>query len=334
MGPTAQRRRRLWDLIWNASRTAHSPPLVRSRIEVIADLASSQRGLITRWQLIDAGVPASTIGAWLDRGYLHRVLRGVYLVGHSVPPEHARALAATLAWRAEALLSHRAAIFHWNLLEGEMPRVLEVTVLGPRVSGPAGVRAHFTKHLEPDERSIHQGVPVTSPARTLIDFAAQGSAYQVAKAYEEGLIRKYYDREDIGALLERHSGRRGIKKIRALYERDAPPSVTYREAHKRLLELIRSSDLPHPETEVRIGRHRVDILWREAKLVVEMDGAAFHSTPARIEADKKRDAELAALGYLVIRVTWRQLVDEPHAVISRIALTLGRRAAMDAQRTR
>lgn len=211
-----------------------------------------------------------------------------------------------------------------------MPGVLDVTVVDVETSGPVGIRSHFTRHLEPDERAVHHGVPVTSPARTLIDFAAQGSSYEVAKAYEEGLIREYYNRETIGRMLERHAGRRGIKKVRALYERDAPPSVTYREAHKRLLELIRSSGLPHPQTEVEIGRHRVDILWPEAKLIVEMDGAAFHSTPGRIEADKKRDAELAALGYLVIRVTWRQLVHEPQAVVGRIARTLGHRAALTA----
>ena len=119
----------------------------------------------------------------------------------------------------------------------------------------------------------------------------------------------------------RLKGRRGISKLRRLIDRDAPPSLTVQEAHRMLLELIRSSSLPHPKTEVPLGRFRADIYWPEAKLIVEMDGSKWHTSPGKVEHDKRRDAELSALGYLTMRITWHQLSKESAAVISLIAAT-------------
>ena len=186
---------------------------------------------------------------------------------------------------------------------------------------------HSSVVLAEDEVATRNSIPVTTADRTVFDLASQAAAWEVSKAYEEGLIRGYFSRNRMIVLAMRHKGRRGIRKVRALIDRDAPPSVTIAEAHRRLLELIRSSDLPHPRTEVRIDGKPADIVWEEAKLVVEMDGAAFHNTPSRIERDKLRDTKLAALGYLVIRVTWTELTKRPTALVSRISRTYALRCA-------
>jgi very-short-patch-repair endonuclease len=103
-------------------------------------------------------------------------------------------------------------------------------------------------------------------------------------------------------------------------ERRAAP--TRSEAERRLLQLIRSADLAPPEVNVRLGRYEVDFRWRDERLVVEVDGFAYHANRRAFERDRRRDATLAASGYTVLRVTWRQLVDSPEAVIARIAATL------------
>jgi very-short-patch-repair endonuclease len=89
-----------------------------------------------------------------------------------------------------------------------------------------------------------------------------------------------------------------------------------------MLALIRRAGLPLPETNVRIGPHEVDFLWRDQSVVLEVDGFRYHSSRAAFERDRLRDAELAARGLRVVRVTWRQIVDAPEAVAARLAAVL------------
>ncbi len=103
--------------------------------------------------------------------------------------------------------------------------------------------------------------------------------------------------------------------------------MTRSAAERRLLALIRKARLPTPLTNVRIGRHEVDFHWPEQRLVLEVDGYAFHSSRRAFEHDRLRDAELQAAGHAVLRFTWRQLRDDPIRVAGRVAHVLGRRAA-------
>ena len=104
------------------------------------------------------------------------------------------------------------------------------------------------------------------------------------------------------------------------------PALTRSEAERRALELIRAARLPTPETNVHIHGHEVDLLWREQRLVVEIDGYAFHSSRRSFERDRRKDRELAAAGYLILRITWRELTDERDAVVATLSAALTRRA--------
>jgi very-short-patch-repair endonuclease len=134
----------------------------------------------------------------------------------------------------------------------------------------------------------------------------------------EAQARRLTTRSDLAALLAL-GPRAGVAALRPLLDADAPPSLTRSQAEERLLALIRAADLPPPETNVRIDGLEVDFLWRDARLIVEVDGFAFHSSRTAFERDRARDAVLAAAGYRVIRVTWRQIVNRPEALIARIA---------------
>ena len=105
---------------------------------------------------------------------------------------------------------------------------------------------------------------------------------------------------------------------------EARPTLTRSEAERRLLALVRLAGLPLPETNVRLGRHEVDVLWRENRLVVEVDGYAYHAGREAFERDRRRDADLQAAGHRVIRVTWRRIVNEPEALIATLAQALAR----------
>lgn len=107
------------------------------------------------------------------------------------------------------------------------------------------------------------------------------------------------------------------------------PSVTRSEAERRLLALLRRAQLKPSATNTKLAGHEVDVLFADQRLVVEVDGYAFHRTRAAFERDRRRDADLAAAGFRVVRVTWRALTNEPEAVLARLAGALSAFRAPD-----
>jgi very-short-patch-repair endonuclease len=123
-------------------------------------------------------------------------------------------------------------------------------------------------------------------------------------------------------LLARHPGRPGSPALRALLDRDSDPALTRSEAEARLLTLVRKGRLREPETNVLVCGYEVDFLWRRERLVVEVDGFAFHSSQRAFERDRRRDGRLLTAGYRIMRVTWRQLTEEPEVLLVRLARIL------------
>jgi very-short-patch-repair endonuclease len=110
--------------------------------------------------------------------------------------------------------------------------------------------------------------------------------------------------------------------VRALLRVQSGPALTRSQAERRLLHVIRKAELPEPETNARLHGFEVDFYWPASGLVLEVDGYAFHGNRPAFEQDRKRDQALVAVGLRVIRVTWRQLVERPLAVVARIAQAL------------
>ncbi len=140
---------------------------------------------------------------------------------------------------------------------------------------------------------------------------------------EEAQVRGLVLRSELHAAVEESPGKHGVALLRALL--DNRPASTRSEAELRLLARLRAADMPPSDVNTRVGRYEVDLLWRPQRLIVEVDGFAYHAHRAAFERDRLRDAELQAAGYRVIRVTWRQLESRPEAVIARLAQALARR---------
>jgi very-short-patch-repair endonuclease len=174
-----------------------------------------------------------------------------------------------------------------------------------------------------DPRDIRKlgGIPITSPARTILDLAAVVRRRELEQALAEAYARRLARRSELASLLARRSSRPGTHALRALLE-DGTPALTRSQAEERLLALIRAAELPQPEVNIRIGRHEVDFVWRDQRLIVEVNGFRFHSSRSAFERDRRRDAELGTLGFRVMRVTWRQIVNEPEALVARLAAAL------------
>jgi very-short-patch-repair endonuclease len=286
----------------------------------IAELAAKQRGVITRAQLLELGLTRTTIDNWVKHSRLHPLYRGVFLLGHPRPIAGARQLAAVLASGPGAVLSHLSAAEIWQLLPGREGAV-DVTVPGRNPGRKRGIRVHRVRDLDPRDIRKLGGIPITSPARTILDLAADVTPRELEQALAEAYARQLARRSELVSLLARRSPRPGTRALRALLE-DGTPALTRSQAEDRLLGLIRAAELPAPETNIRIGRHEVDFVWRDQRLIVEVDGFRFHSSRSAFERDRRRDAELGTLGFRVARVTWHQIVDEPVALVARLATAL------------
>lgn len=311
----------------NRVRAAHEfgidGPIARER--AIAALAARQHGVVTRRQLVEAGLSTAAIDGRVKAHRLRVLQVGVYLVGPVSPPL-AREMAAVLACGEGALLSHRSAAVLWQLRPDPSPTALvDVTVIARDRGRRRGIRVHRAQaRLPADEATTRRRIPITTPARTLLDLAPELRARELEAALAEAKRRRLTTDRKLLALVARYPGRRGVRALRDLLERDERPALTRSEAEERFLALIRSAELDAPDVNVTVGPYEVDFLWRREALIVEVDGFAYHSDRNAFEGDRRRDADLAARGYTVVRVTWRQIVEAPAAVLTRVAQALAR----------
>jgi len=289
---------------------------MRADREVFA-VAGRQQGVITVVQLAEAGLSHDAVAHRVRRGWLRRKYRGVYLVGPLETPLTA-AMAAVLAAGDGALLSHYPAAVLWGL-RPPRPEPMHVTVVARDVRS-AEFKVHRVAGLHPADATRKHGVRVTSAARTLLDLAATTTARDLDRAVNEARVHHLVSDLSLNEQFSRYPRHRGTQALKQAMRTE--PALTKSEAERRTLELIRAARLPTPETNVKLAGHEVDFLWREQRLVVEVDGYAFHSSRRSFERDRRKDRELTAAGYRVIRVTWRQLTDEPTAVAAALAAAL------------
>jgi very-short-patch-repair endonuclease len=289
--------------------------------------AGWQRGLVHRVQLDGAEISRSAIGRLTRQGWLYPVLPRVYSVGSPTLQPLAAELATLLYLRHDAVISHQSAAMLWGIAPA--PRdLVQVTVIGRDVRRREGLEPHRVARLDPRDVRLRSGIPVTAPARALIDLAGQGSYEALAHAHQQACVLGLVTDGELEAALARCPSRTGTANLQAWLESDQGASFTRSDAERRILALIAGAGLPRPQVNARVGGFEVDLLWRRERLVVEIDGHAFHGHRSAFERDRRRDQVLAAAGFRVIRITWLQLEREPLAVIGRIAQALAIAAAV------
>jgi very-short-patch-repair endonuclease len=295
----------------------------------MAVLAGRQHGIVSRWQLLVLGMSRDQIQDRAAGSQLHRIHRGVYAVGHRKLTLKGVWMAAVLACGPGAGLSHRAALALWELRRSESG-LIDVTVPGRTGRhGPEGVRVHRSGLLQEGDVNEVDGIPVTSLAWTAVDYAGIANRRQVPSVLEALERRGLYIGRELDELLERTPNRKGVKTLRAaIAEMTGPAPWLQSELEETFRELVRGSDLPDYEANVMVEGEVVDALWRKERVIVELDGYAFHKSRLQFEADRRRDAKLMVAGYRVLRVTQQRLQNEPEAVLAEIrALLSASRAA-------
>jgi very-short-patch-repair endonuclease len=286
---------------------------------VIQALGSANNRVVTRRALRAAGVTDDVIMDRVAIGRLYRHHHGVYLLD---PLERASRItlltAAVEACGQGALLSHRSAGELWGMLPEEAGHI-EVTVV-TRCSGDRpGIRRHRVRELDARDIRTRHGIRVTSPARTVLDNARHPLLEElIATGMDSGLVTQ----RQIDEAITRCPTRRGVRRLRRILHQRGGARLTRSWGERRLLSLIREAGLPVPLTNRLLLGLKVDALWPDLKLVVEVDGYEFHGDRDSFENDRARDAVLVAHGYRVLRFTARQLRDQPLLVMSQLAAAL------------
>lgn len=284
---------------------------------MISAVADRQSELVTRAQLLALGLERGAIQRRVKRGLLYPLYRGVYVWGHPSPTPFARALAAVFACGEGAVLSRHSAAVLWKIgpaIDGP----LDVTIVGRRVRRE-GICTHETSSLDPKDIRTLDLIPITSPARTLLDSAAQLPIHELAAAVEQAQIKRLVTERELRGTLDRTPTCAGAPALRAVL---CDRAFTRSEAERRLVSLLRAARLRAPVFNRRVGRFEVDAAWQVERVVLEFDSYAFHATRAAFERDRRKDAELTRNGYLVLRTTWRELTEEPYALVARVAEAL------------
>ncbi len=177
-----------------------------------------------------------------------------------------------------------------------------------------------------DEWLLKDGIPVTSPFRTIFDLAAMAEMRELERAFHEAEAREVTDRVSLPLLLERYPGRRGVRKVRALLGLGAPVAITRNDFEEAFLVLVDAYGLPRPrmnaDLSVRGRFFEIDALWEEQRFAVELDSRDIHGTRKRFESDRQRDRILVAEGWRAMRITWRQLQEEPKEIVRDLKLAL------------
>lgn len=287
-------------------------------------IAAEQNAVITTRQLTSCGLDSKMIARREGRSQLHRVHRGVYAVGTGVLTLRGELTAGVLACGDDAVLAHHAAGAWWEMLAWDGR---DVEVIVPRAAGRGlrRIRPRWSSSLDGRDVWQRDNIRVTSPARTILDLAADMAPRALRRMVRQALAEGRVSIRQLNDVLTRAPRHPGAAKLRAVVADGHVP--TRSDLEDLGLDLLDAAGIERPEINPRLeldGRAiRPDMLWRRQRLVVELDGSRWHHDPLTRQDDAERQAILEAHGYRVLRVTWRQIVNQPRQTLRRI------RAALD-----
>jgi very-short-patch-repair endonuclease len=283
------------------------------------ELVGRQHGVVASTQLRQLGLTPKAIRHRIVAGRLHRIHGGVYAVGRPSLTLYGRWMAAVLSCGAGAVLSHDSAAALWEIRTTQI-RGTEVSV--GRTRRRPGVIVH-RRLLVDREITCHRGIPVVTPALTLVDIAARARRNELEAAINAADRLNLADPEKLRAELGEMGRRPGLRALRQTLDR-LTFTLTDSELERRFLPVARSAGLTAPETQCVVNGYRVDFWWPALRLVVETDGLRYHRTPAQQAADRLRDQAHAAAGLTSLRFTHGQVYYQPGRVAATLAAVAGR----------
>jgi very-short-patch-repair endonuclease len=288
--------------------------------ESLHELIARQHGLITAGQAAALRVSTQAIARRVASGEWARTLPRVYRVTVAPMTSRQSALAAVL-WAGEgALLSHASAAMLWEF-DGVRTGKIELSVPRERNIRSKSVVIHRSTRLDRADRTVLEGIRITTPARTLIDMSGRLEDHRLSTVLEDLIRRDLVSPERLGARLSalRSSGRPGGGRLDELLVARGGGRPMESALETLVWPLILRAEVPSPVRQhwLVIGgdRYRLDFAWPDAKVALECDGYAFHGGRGAWNNAEARLAEFAAVGWRVLPVTWDAAKRQPERVI-------------------
>jgi hypothetical protein len=280
---------------------------------LLARLARSKKGLVTRAELLAAGLGEGQVDWRVQNGLLIPEYDGVYRVGHRAPSLECSYLAAVLACGKGTLLSGRAAAYLYGLLKGDAPPP-EVTTTG--YSKPPGVIVHRTRGTHRRDAAKYRGIPITTVARTVVDMAADEAPTDLARIFHEAVVRFRVKPHHVEAVLERRPTSPGAPGLRRVIRGDE--RVLLGELERGFIALLKWKNVPLPRTNIPRHGHWVDCRWPEHKLTVELDSYRYHGTRHAWEQDQRRERRARNRGDEYRRYVWGDVFEDGPATAAEV----------------
>jgi very-short-patch-repair endonuclease len=274
-----------------------------------AAIAARQHGAISCAQLLAAGLTYNAIAACVADGFLVRWRWAVYAVGYVPQTPVARAMAATLACGPTAVVSHRSAA-ELREIGSRWRGAIEVTCASKRER--PGIEVHRSRTLAEGARTRYRNVPITTVPRTVVDLAEVLRDIPLARAVNEARVTHRMSQAQLALAVAEKRGALVARRLRPFLDPGQGPTDSVFE--DMFLAFAERIGVPRPETGQTIAGHKVDMVWRRQRLIVELDGRAFHDNPRAFERDRERDAALTLAGWRVIRITWSRLMRAPDEI--------------------
>jgi very-short-patch-repair endonuclease len=278
--------------------------------EVLAEHAAAHHGVFRGQHALMAGLTAHQIEYRIERRLWVPVIGDVYRIHGSPATWRGDLLAACWTGGFRAVASHRSAAELRGLPGGR--RIIEITCRRWRRAHQSSIVVHETKALVPIDVTVLDGIPVTTPARTLFDLCSvkEYGFGMIELAFENGLRRGLFSTSEIAALERRLSrpGRAGGPTLRRLLAMRAPNQrATESDPETLLLQALRRRGLPEPVAQHEIWRGnefiaRPDLAYPDAKVAIEYDSDEHHAGRLATRRDRLRRQRLLALGWITVDV--------------------------------
>ena len=275
--------------------------------------ARRQHGVIHHRQLRALGISAQAIKRLRASSRLYPLHREVYAVGRPEVTDLGRWHGAVLACGEGAALSHSSAARLWGIVSEH--GAVEVSVPGSRTVTRPGIRVHRRAVLSAPEVTEREGIPVTTPARTLVDIALHLRLDRLERAINEADRLDLIDLDALRESLDDLAPGPGVGILRRTIDRRSF-TLTDSGLERLFLPLASRAGLPRPLTRQVVDGYRVDFHWPDLGLVVETDGLRYHRTPLQQARDRVRDQAHLASGRTALRFTHDQVAHEAAYVIA------------------
>jgi very-short-patch-repair endonuclease len=315
--------------------SAKSPPRgpicqfqqVRERGEAeIIRLAQLQHGHVHRLQLSAAGLGRGAVMHRLETGWLQPIFPSAYRLGAADSGRLGRRMAAALHFKGNALIAGLDAADLWEMLDTTQrltdQQPIDVLLLARSAHPVAGIRVRRVQSLARQDVRWRAGIPVTSPAWTVLYLASSLDDLELETAASVAFRRHGLRSSQLADVIARNPRAKGVARVRDLLARPTSLRDTRSKYERKLLRLIAATELPAPVPNAKVAGHMVDLLWPDLRLVVEFDSWSIHGRRGNFETDRLRDQNLAATGHQVVRVTARQIDKAPYALAARLATVI------------